>query len=64
VHSAPDTLGREKDLVLVDVGIGAYAVAGPFPIEGWAISGQLHIDAAVADVFFCVLRLPASWAGR
>jgi hypothetical protein len=64
VHSAPDAMLREGDLVFTDIAAGAYAYGGPFGIAGWSIGGQLHIDASVADVMFCVLRMPSSWAGR
>jgi hypothetical protein len=64
VHSAPDHLSREGDLVFTDIAASAYAIGGPFPVYGWANAGQLDIDAAAADVMLCVVRLPSSWAGK
>jgi len=63
ITSVADPYGRTKDMTKT-VGIGGYHSFGPFTREGWSTGGQLLIDAAAADVFFCVVRLPDSWAGK
>jgi len=58
IESRVDTFNREGDITTYSVGIGEYAVFGPFPIEGWRqTTGYLTLAASAADVSFAILRL-------
>ncbi len=53
----PDT-NRPGDITAYSIGIGEYAVFGPFNKPGWQQSdGKLRIDTSHADIKLAVLRL-------
>ena len=58
VASVADKYGRTGDQTQA-VPAAAYRMFGsPFPSMGWEQPGAiLHIDAAAADVFLCVIKL-------
>lgn len=59
ITSAPDALGRTKDIAAESIAAGAFKCFGVPQIEGWRQSdGKLYLEASDADVKFCILRLP------
>lgn len=59
INSVVDDKNRTGDITTYSIGIGEYAVFGPFPKSGWAqASGDLYFEVAAADLFLAVLRLP------
>lgn len=59
ISSVADDLGRTGDITTYSIGIGEYALFGPFKKEGWGQStGALHFAASAADVEFLVVRVP------
>ncbi len=60
ITSEADEKNRLGDIEDYSVGIGEYAMFGPFPRDGWADSGgYLNFEASAADMYFAVIRLPA-----
>jgi len=53
---ASPTTGRTGSITTYSIGIGEYAVFGPFRLRGWGSSGLLNFEADSADVLFGVLR--------
>lgn len=59
ITSVADDKNRTGDITTYSIGIGEYALFGPFKKAGWAQStGLLHFAATAADVEFLVLRVP------
>ena len=56
--SVNDAYGRPGDITAYSIGIGEFAIFGPFKAAGWAHSGKLWIDVSDADVKLCVITLP------
>jgi hypothetical protein len=60
ISSVADDKGRVGDITTYSIGIGEYAMFGPFPREGWAQSdGKLYFAVTAADLYFAVVQLPA-----
>ena len=52
--------GAANWIATYSIGIGEYAVFGPFPPTGWRqADGQLYFDVTAADLSFAVIRIPA-----
>lgn len=59
VTSVADGQKRTGDITTYSVGIGEYAVLGPFKAEGWMqTGGVLYLDTSSADIYFAVIALP------
>jgi hypothetical protein len=59
VTSAPDSLGRTKDITADSIPAGGFKVYGVPQVEGWRqTDGTLSLDANNAAIKFCVVRLP------
>ena len=59
INSSADPKGRQGTITTYSVGIGEYAVFGPFPVTGWRqADGYLTMAASATDVWFAILRLP------
>jgi len=59
VSSMVDAYNRDGDITTYSVGIGEYAMFGPFKKDGWVqADGKLYIAASATDVFFAIIRLP------
>lgn len=55
--SAPDTLGRTKDISAYSIGAGEVAIFGPFEAYGWRQSnGKFYIDCDNTAVKLSVYR--------
>jgi hypothetical protein len=60
ISSVIDDEKRTGDITTYSVGIGEYAVFGPFPVDGWRqTDGNLYLAASATDVGIAVLRLPS-----
>jgi len=59
INSVVDPYNRTGTITAYSIGIGEYAVFGPFPVEFWRqADGYLTMKASAADVMFAILRLP------
>lgn len=59
ITSAPDDLGRTKDIDAYALAAGDYALFGPVKQKGWKQSdGKVYLEANNAAVKFLVIRLP------
>jgi hypothetical protein len=59
VTSAPDSLGRTKDIVAESIAAGVIKAFGVPQVEGWRqTDGTLSLDANNAAIKFAVIRLP------
>lgn len=59
ITSAPDDLGRTKDVDAYALQAGDYAVFGPVKQKGWKQSdGKIYLEGSNAAVKFLVIRLP------
>ncbi len=57
ITSAPDNLGRTKDITTYSIGAGETAIFGPFQAYGWRQSnGKGYIDVSNAEVLLSVYR--------
>lgn len=60
ISSVVDAYNREGDIEAYSVGIGEYAMFGPIPLDGFRQSdGLCYLEAAVADVYFAIIRFPS-----
>ncbi len=58
ITTVADKLGRTGDITTYSVGIGEYAVFGPFAVEGWRqTDGKIHVACSAADVMFALMRI-------
>lgn len=56
--SSTDSNGRTGDITEYSVGVGEYAVFGPFDLDGWVQTGlKLYCDVADFDVYLGVVDL-------
>ena len=59
VTSVIDEKNRAGDITTYSVGIGEYAVLGPFKRKGWQqTDGKLYLAASATDVEFAIISLP------
>src|SRR6476660_1851250 len=59
VTSAPDQMGRTKDIAAESIAAGAERVFGPFSQLGWQqTDGTIYVDVSHAEVLLAVLTLP------
>jgi hypothetical protein len=59
IESVIDEYNRESDITTYSIGIGEYAMFGPFPKDGWGqTDGTLHGAVTAADLYLAVIRLP------
>lgn len=59
ISSAPDVLGRTKDIGPYAVGAGKVSVFGPFNTHGWRQSDRsFYLAGDNAQIKFAIVRLP------
>lgn len=57
LSSAPDFLGRTKDITTYSIAAGAIAYFGPFKTHGWKQStGKFFLDASNAAIKYAIVR--------
>lgn len=58
IGSVADPFNRTGDITTYSLGLGEYAVFGPFPNLGWKqTDGYLYLNASNAAVMFAVIAL-------
>jgi len=61
--ATPDAYGREENITAYSIGIGEYAMFGPFKPDGWMqTDGRLYFAVSAADLYLAVIRIPAGYA--
>lgn len=59
ITSIADDKNRTGDITTYSIGIGEYAIFGPFAVAGWRqADGNIYFEASAATVFCAVLRIP------
>ena len=60
IDSVVDDKNRLGDIETYSIGIGEYAMFGPFPPHGWQqANGSLYGEVSAADLYLAVILLPA-----
>jgi len=59
ITSVNDTFKRTQDIAAYSVGIGEYAMFGPFEITGWQqTDGNLYLEGSDVLIKFLIVKLP------
>ncbi len=57
--SVDDPQGRQEDITTYSIGIGEYAIFGPFGVIGWRqTDGNIYFETSHADILVAVFVLP------
>lgn len=59
ITSAPDAMGRTRDIATENIAAGEIRVFGPFTQYGWMqTDGRIYLQASNAAVKFGIIQLP------
>ena len=58
VSSAPDKLGRTKDITAYSIAANSVMMLGPVPLDGFKqTGGKVYLEASNASIEFAIVRL-------